>query len=81
MEEVKSLIEAGLSGYTLTVQARDGARGTIGTEEIGLHSEFDGSLEKLLEEKEPGQWITVDGGNVTLDESQAAANEKQLAGN
>ena len=57
VEEVKSLIEAGLSGYTLTVQARDGASGTIGTEEIGLHSEFDGSLEKLLEEQEPGQWI------------------------
>ena len=57
VEEVKSLIEAGLSGYTLTVQARDGASGTIGTEEIGLHSEFDGSLEKLLEAQEPGQWI------------------------
>lgn len=48
VEEVKSLIEAGLSGYTLTVQARDGASGTIGTEEIGLHSEFDGSLGKCF---------------------------------
>lgn len=29
VEEVKSLIEAGLSRYTLTVQARDGASGTL----------------------------------------------------
>ena len=57
VEEVKEQIEAGLSGYTLTVQARDGVSGTIGKEEIGLHSEFDGSLEKLLEEQEPGQWF------------------------
>lgn len=57
VDEVKAEIEKGLLNYTLTVAARETEDEAITREEIGLHTEFDGSLEKLLEEQEPGQWI------------------------
>ena len=57
VDEAKAEIEKGLLNYTLTVAARETEDEAITREEIGLHTEFDGSLEKLLEEQEPGQWI------------------------
>lgn len=57
IDEVKAVIEEGLSGYELTVLERTGAGEVIKTEEIGLHSEFNGSLEKILNAQEPMKWI------------------------
>lgn len=55
-DQVKEEIIAGLEGYVLTIKERDGKEETISGEEIGLHSEFDGSLEKLLESQNPMDW-------------------------
>lgn len=59
VDEVKAAIEAGLSSYELTVLERTGASEVIKTEEIGLHSEFDGSLDDILNAQEPMKWITA----------------------
>ena len=56
VEEVKAVIASEIDGYTLTIKERGGESGQIAKDEIGLHSEFDGSLEKLLEEQEPLKW-------------------------
>lgn len=57
IDEVRAAIEEGLSGYELTVSERTGAGEVIKAEEIGLHSEFNGSLEEILNSQEPVKWI------------------------
>lgn len=57
MEEVKNMIASGINGYTLTIEMRDGQTEQITGEEIGLHAEFDGSLEKVLETQNPYAWL------------------------
>lgn len=48
-EETKTKITEGTSGYTLTLQERGGADEVICGSEIGLHPEFDGTLEQILQ--------------------------------
>lgn len=55
-EEVKELISSEIEGYVLTVQGRGGDTEQITKDEIGLHSVFDGSLEKYLDDQEPMEW-------------------------
>lgn len=57
VEDVKAEIENGLMGYELKVLSRNGKEESITKDEIGLHTEFDGSLEKLLGEQDSRQWI------------------------
>lgn len=57
IEEVEAAIEAELSGYELKVLGRNGYEEVITKEEIGLHSEFDGSLEEVMEAQEPLKWM------------------------
>ena len=47
VEQVKEEIMSGLDGYVLTIRERGGSEETISGEAIGLHAEFDGSLEAL----------------------------------
>ena len=54
--QVKAEILAGLSGYRLAIVGREGASGTLSGEDIGLHAEFDGSLEKMLDAQNPMEW-------------------------
>lgn len=56
VEEVKALIASVIDGYTLTLEERGGETEQITGEEINLHSEFNGSLEKLLENQDPLTW-------------------------
>lgn len=56
VEEVKAQIEEELSAYTLTLLELDGETEQITAGEIGLHSEFDGSLEILLAAQDPKEW-------------------------
>lgn len=56
VEEVMEKIEEGLSDYELKILDRTGAGEVIRKDEIGLHSEFDGSLEELLRGQEPMAW-------------------------
>ncbi len=59
VDEVKAAIERELSGYELTVLERTGLAEKITKDDIGLHSEFDGSLEEILAAQEPMKWITA----------------------
>lgn len=56
VEQVKEEIMSGLDGYVLTIRERGGNEETISGEAIGLHAEFDGSLEALLENQNPMDW-------------------------
>lgn len=56
-EEVKSEIEKEISGYELLVTERTGAGETIKKEEIGLHAEFDDTLDRILDAQEPAKWL------------------------
>lgn len=47
-EETKTKITEGTSGYILTLQERGGADEVICGSEIGLHPEFDGTLEQIM---------------------------------
>ena len=55
-EEVKRQITEGTSGYTLTLEARGGASESISGAAIDLHPEFDGTLERILENQNPLAW-------------------------
>lgn len=57
VEEVKEEIEEGLSEYELKIIDRTGAGEGIRRDEIGLHAEFDGSLDELLSGQEPMEWL------------------------
>lgn len=56
VEEVKRLISAGVDGYMLKLEERGGNTEQITGEDIRLNSEFDGSLEKILDAQEPLKW-------------------------
>lgn len=57
VDEVKKRIASGIDGYTLTIRERDGKEEAIRGTDIALESVFDGSMEKLLEGQEPGDWL------------------------
>lgn len=54
--QVKEMIQTGMSGYTLTLETREGISEQIAWEEIDLHAEYDGTLEKLLSGQNPLRW-------------------------
>ncbi len=56
VEEMEDLILSGVDGYTLTLVERGGKTEEITQEDIGLRSEFDGSLEEYLEAQDPMEW-------------------------
>lgn len=56
VEQVKEMIASEIDGYVLTIIKRGGETEQITKEEIGLHSEFDGSLEKYLSAQDPLRW-------------------------
>ncbi len=56
VEEVKKLIEIGMSGYRLTVEGREGLREEIAGVYVGLFPEYDGSLEQILAVQNPYLW-------------------------
>lgn len=55
-EDVKQQITEGTSGYSLTLEERGGASESISGAAIGLHPEFDGTLERILENQNPLAW-------------------------
>ena len=56
VDQVKDLIASGIDGYTLTLLERGGFEEQISGEEIGLHAEFDGTLERIVAEQQPLAW-------------------------
>ncbi len=59
IEEVKAEIASGTEGYRLTIYGRDGVKGELDHEAIGLRAEFDGTLEQILEGQNPYQWLSA----------------------
>ncbi len=57
VDEVKTMISREISSYELTLLERDGKQETITREQLGLMAEFDGTLEKILEEQNPYAWL------------------------
>ena len=55
-DEVKKQITDETSGYTMIVQERGGENEAIRGSDIDLHPEFDGTLEKILENQSPLAW-------------------------
>lgn len=56
VEQVKEMIQSGMKSYTLTLETREGQTGQISGENIGLYSEYDGSLEQFLAAQNPLRW-------------------------
>lgn len=57
VEEVKERLLEGLSGYTLTIQAKDGEEAVISGEEIGLTYDFGEDLDHILEGQNAFAWL------------------------
>lgn len=55
-EETKQRITEETNGYTLTIQERGGETETIQGVDIGLHPEFDGTLEQILDNQNTLAW-------------------------
>lgn len=55
-EEVKTLISEETGAYVLKLEERGGKTEQITGESIGLHPEFNGTLEALLEKQKPYEW-------------------------
>lgn len=55
-EEVKEMIASQIKGYALTLETRQQAEDVIKGLDIGLHPEYDGTLERLLSEQDPMMW-------------------------
>ena len=78
--QVKSEISSGIEGYRLLIKARDGKTGEISGEAIGLHSEFDGSLEKYLKEQDTMKWAFRGGETSSYEiETMIAFDEEILS--
>ncbi len=56
VEEMEELILSGVEDYALTIVKRGGETEQIRGADIGLHSEFDGSLEQYLALQDPMEW-------------------------
>ncbi len=54
--QVKEMIDSSMVAYTLELEGRDGGKEEINGGQIGLHPEYDGSLENLLASQEPMRW-------------------------
>jgi len=56
VDQAKELIDSDAENYVLTVVGRDGNEERIPGQEIGLHTEYDGTMEKLIAEQKPLLW-------------------------
>lgn len=56
VEEVEHYINAGMDGYILTLELRDGKTEQINGREIDLHAEYDGTMGNILQTQNPWLW-------------------------
>lgn len=57
VEEVKRIITSDVDSYVLSIKERGGVSEELKGQDIGLETLFDGSLEALLAEQKPLQWM------------------------
>ncbi len=55
-EEVKEMITSQIKGYSLVLETRQQTEEILRGNNIGLHPEYDGTLERILDEQEPLRW-------------------------
>lgn len=55
IDQVKASLDAGAREYVLTLETRDGIE-QISGDAIGLHTEYDGTLEQILADQNPLSW-------------------------
>lgn len=79
VDQVKQMIDDGMETYTLILEERGGKEEQIRGEEIGIHPEYDGSLERLLEAQEPLRWglHLMEGSEHTI-ETMIACDQERL---
>ena len=56
VEEAEHLIDEGARNYSLSLGLRGGESETLKGSEIGLHTVFDGSLDRVIEQQNPYAW-------------------------
>ncbi|RFZ76497.1 hypothetical protein DS742_23335 [Lacrimispora amygdalina] len=56
IDEVKTMVAAGIDGYQLTIKERGDNTEIIKGTDIGMEAVFDGSVEKLLQQQKPLEW-------------------------
>jgi len=58
VSEIEAMITAGMDGYVLTLNGRDGSSEQIEGQTFGLHAEFDGTLQQILDSQKPLEWAS-----------------------
>ncbi len=54
--EVEDMISSAMDGYQIHIVGRKGQEEVVTKDDVGLHTVFDGSLEKILEDQNPYLW-------------------------
>lgn len=54
--EVEDMISSAMDGYQIRLVGRKGQEEVVTKDDVGLHTVFDGSLEKILEDQNPYLW-------------------------
>ncbi len=78
VEEIEKLVSADVDSYVLTIEGRGGVTEQITGAEIGLHNEFDGSLEQYLAAQDPMQWWDHREQSTAYEVTAAAVYDKDL---
>lgn len=78
VDEIKADIASEIDGYRLMITGRGGKTEEITKEEINLHSEFDGSLEKMLAEQNPKEWYKYTKEELSYEISTMIAYDEEL---
>lgn len=55
-QEVKDMISSGIRSYSLVLKLRDGSSQSVSGADMGLHTEFDGSLAEIIRQQNPYAW-------------------------
>ena len=56
IDQVKEMISSAMDGYQIRLQGRKGQEEVLTKDDVGLHTVFDGTLEKILEDQNPYLW-------------------------
>ncbi len=77
-DQMKARLEQEIRNYKLTLKTRTGDEQVMG-EEIGLHAEYDGTLEKLLDAQDPYAWgLHLFQGTSSMIDTMTVYDEQKL---
>lgn len=55
-KEARDMISSGIRSYSLVLKLRDGTSRSVAGADMGLHTQFDGSLEEIIRQQNPYAW-------------------------